>query len=365
MKVNAPQSTLTPQTQLANTQEESLTPFDFGRMVKDSSVEHKRTLDMRKQNAEGRDVLDLINEQASKGGKPLPKQKLNKDDFLNLFVTQLKAQDPTKPMDNFQLAEQMSQFTSMEHLLSVSKGIEKLIGTVEKGNRNDVINYIGKFIETDGGRIHVDGKAARYKGAFTLDRDVTSGVIKVLNEQGSNVARIPVAKRKQGANNFQWDGMMATGKRAPAGNYRYEIDAMDVDGMKAKASVKSEAEVIGVRGGAGKPMLLTEFGEFPLKDVQAIKTREQVDRKRNASAPEKAMQQHQGATAAAQPIQQPDVARQPQPEKPLIEKQPLAMPALNVRKPRPSMQEVPVSAGLPPRVAAARLFSTIKNEGFT
>jgi flagellar basal-body rod modification protein FlgD len=49
-----------------------------------------------------------------------PKSILGKDDFLKLMVTQMKYQDPLKPMDNDQMIAQMSQLSSVEQLTNMA-----------------------------------------------------------------------------------------------------------------------------------------------------------------------------------------------------------------------------------------------------
>src|SRR5690625_3472974 len=55
-----------------------------------------------------------------------PDEVLGKDDFLKLLVTQLTYQDPLDPVGDQEFIAQLAQFSALEQMQNVSKGIERL-----------------------------------------------------------------------------------------------------------------------------------------------------------------------------------------------------------------------------------------------
>lgn len=61
-------------------------------------------------------------------------QKLGKDQFLNILLTQLQHQDPMNPLEDKDFIAQMAQFSSLEQLTNLNTAVGKMSGLLESNN---------------------------------------------------------------------------------------------------------------------------------------------------------------------------------------------------------------------------------------
>jgi len=64
-------------------------------------------------------------------------------DYMKLLVTQLQNQNPLEPMDNNQMASQLTQFSQLEQLESMNTNFAKVLEAVEN---NYATSLIGKEV---------------------------------------------------------------------------------------------------------------------------------------------------------------------------------------------------------------------------
>ncbi len=68
-----------------------------------------------------------------------PKGTMGKDDFLKLYLEQLKNQDPMDPMDTNEMSAQMSQFSTVEQLVLGNETLTK----IAEGEMQSAVGLIG------------------------------------------------------------------------------------------------------------------------------------------------------------------------------------------------------------------------------
>ena len=75
---------------------------------------------------------------------------IGQDDFLKILLTQLRFQDPLKPVDNEQFVAQLAQFSSLELTRQQSDRIDALL-TIQSASQG--LSLMSKTVEvsTDGG----------------------------------------------------------------------------------------------------------------------------------------------------------------------------------------------------------------------
>ncbi len=98
------------------------------------SDQDKRVLDQN---------INTFNTQLKETQKIVSKSSLEEADFLTLLVTQLKTQDPTKPMDDKEFIGQMAQFTSLKQMSSVA---ENLTNFTKEFDFTKSVSLVGKEV---------------------------------------------------------------------------------------------------------------------------------------------------------------------------------------------------------------------------
>jgi flagellar basal-body rod modification protein FlgD len=81
------------------------------------------------------------------------KNSLDEADFMKLLITQLKTQDPTKPLDDKEFIGQMAQFTSLKQMNALGDSFKTLS---KEFSFTKAVNLVNKWVSwtDEGGRLN-------------------------------------------------------------------------------------------------------------------------------------------------------------------------------------------------------------------
>ena len=124
---------------------------------------------------------------------------LGKDAFLQLLVTQMKYQDPLDPQDNSEYLSQLAQFSALEQMTNVSKGLSEVSKIVDNINSSVLIGQLSSMIgqsvqwitETKG----EDGQTSKqsFEGKV-IGVSITDGAPSIIADVGGKTHQVEISK---------------------------------------------------------------------------------------------------------------------------------------------------------------------------
>lgn len=213
------------------------------------------------------DFLDQLAQQTEQ--KNAPKNTMDKDDFLTLFVTQLQQQDPLNPKDGTEMAAQLAQFNSLEQMMNVNKTLEGLVEAQDNQKTLQYLNFVGKQVSIDGGKVALeDGKTNPV--VLHSNRELGRATLVVKDSAGKEVHRAELGVLGAGKHDVHWDGTLSDGLRASDGVYGISVEGKNANGESVEVDVKSRVTIKGVDLEGEKQHLYTEVGPIEFSEVKAV-----------------------------------------------------------------------------------------------
>jgi flagellar basal-body rod modification protein FlgD len=200
-------------------------------------------------------------------------QKLGKEGFLKILVTQLKNQNPNSPMKGRDLASQLAQFSSVEQLTNISDQLKTqkssnraLTQSVNSGVATDLI---GRTVEASGGQFKWSGDGKTTLG-LNLNAPASEVTVTIRDAAGNAVRTRTLEDVTGGSKEITWDGMTDDGAPAPEGNYSFEVEATDAEGKSVKASPYLGGTVNGVAFGKNGTKLWIGGAKISMSRVESV-----------------------------------------------------------------------------------------------
>lgn len=203
-------------------------------------------------------ALNLVEPVSSSGAQVTytdkPNGSLNKEDFLNLLVTQLKNQDPLNPLEGTDFTAQLAQFSSLEQLFDINENLSRMAAQRASLANIEALSLVGAKVMAPGDSL-VLGEEGGALGRYST-KEAANVKLTILDSTGKIVRTIQPGLVAAGEYDLNWDGLDDSGERCPAGDYRFVAEATNLSGKKVAVNTFHLSVVTGVKFKGNEPYLV-------------------------------------------------------------------------------------------------------------
>jgi flagellar basal-body rod modification protein FlgD len=200
------------------------------------------------------------------------KTELGQEDFLKLMTTQLRNQDPFKPMENGEFMGQLAQFGTVSGIEEVRTELKNLSGSLVSNQSLQAAAMLGHQVLIPGSQAVLQS-GGTVSGAVELPNAVSGLNIKIYDLSGQLIRNVGLGNQSSGMVTFNWDGLATDGTAVPPG--RYEIRAEAISGGINEAYDVLLADTVQsvALPAAGKPLTLelASLGNVSFSDIRQIR----------------------------------------------------------------------------------------------
>ena len=199
------------------------------------------------------------------------KAELGQQQFFELMVTQLKNQDPFKPMENGEFLGQIAQFSTVNGITELQNSFATLASSLQSNQALQASTMVGREVVIPSEQFVLNpGSPALVSAEVPANaQDVR---VTITDAGGQIVRQAALGALDAGRAEFAWDGEMSRGSRAPAGAYRVRFDAL-VDGadQALESAVRARVDSVSLSKNGTPPTLnIDGYGSVAMTDVLQI-----------------------------------------------------------------------------------------------
>ncbi len=192
----------------------------------------------------------------------------DKEAFLKLLVAQVSNQDPMAPQDSNQYVQQLTQFSTLEQLMTLNQGVETLAIGQMSNNSQEALRFVGHDVVARGDKLaHTRGDYSEI--AYDVKGEADSATLTIRDSYGEVVYETDV-RAGDGMERFSWDGRDNNGAALPSGTYSVSVEAVNGDQPVAVDSYV-RGQVTGVRFDQGYPELMIGDRRVRMTEVIEVK----------------------------------------------------------------------------------------------
>ncbi|WP_316014097.1 flagellar hook assembly protein FlgD [Roseobacter sp. HKCCA0434] len=181
--------------------------------------------------------------------------------FLTLLTTQMRNQDPLKPMESTQFVEQLATFSSVEQQVEMNLKLDALTASLTAQDAGSLAAWLDRDVAIEG--------QARYSGepiVFGRQADLPPSTRLVVRDGMGDVVHDGPFDGEG------WSGRLASGLEARHGDYAFELRGPVADGDILIARPAVHSRVVEARAdGDGMALILADGRKVAVADITSIR----------------------------------------------------------------------------------------------
>ncbi|MET0003173.1 MAG: flagellar hook assembly protein FlgD [Candidatus Thiodiazotropha sp.] len=196
--------------------------------------------------------------------------QLGLEDFMQLLVTELTHQDPFKPMENSEMATQVSQFATVSGIDDLNNSFNELRSALTSDQALQAANLVGRdvLVESSVGAL---ANGEPLQGSVVLPSPAGNVRVLISDQSGALVRELQLGTHEAGQVAFSWDGYDDAGDYVGDGLYQISAIAnVDDAEMAPNTLVSAEVESVNLGGPGGVQLNLGGLGQISMNDVAQI-----------------------------------------------------------------------------------------------
>lgn len=188
---------------------------------------------------------------------------------MHLMVTQLKNQDPFKPLEPEQFLGQLAQFSTVNGIESMRNSLSGLSASLQGSQVLQGATLVGRSVLA-AGQVAQLSETGTITGALGVPAGASSVQVRVIDAGGGLVRTFSVPANGE-LSEFSWDGRDSGGTRMPAGPYALEaVAAIGGRQESVEMLLRQRVDSVTIDPAGGALRLNTAGGGIALGDVRRI-----------------------------------------------------------------------------------------------
>lgn len=186
--------------------------------------------------------------------------------FLKMLTTQLKNQDPLKPIDSADYAVQLATFSGVEQQVKTNQLLEGLASQFGIMGMSQLAAWVGQEARASA-PVWMDGDPVTLSPTPSAGAD--RAVLVVRDAAGTMVSREDMPTSND---SYEWLGADIEGNPLATGKYSLAMESYSGDRLLDTAPVQAYARIIEAKNGPLGTTLILDGGiEVAAKDVTALR----------------------------------------------------------------------------------------------